>query len=79
MHYFVCCGRGLKCIYKHFRIYYIKFRDILHCAENAEIEMDPEEASMKSKCFYKIRIDLALVGNRRDDGTLHNWHAPNNH
>ena len=26
--------------------------------------MDPEEASMKSKCLYEIKIDLALVGNR---------------
>ena len=42
-----------------------KFRDILHSTEKAEIEMDPEEASKKSKCFYEIKIDLALVGNRR--------------
>ena len=61
---FVCCGSGLTRIYKRFRIYYIKFRDILYSAENAEIEMDPEEASVKSKCFYEIKIDLALVGNR---------------
>ena len=35
---------------------------MLHSAEKAEIEMDPEEASMKSKFFYEIKIDL--VGNR---------------